>query len=377
MKTQWNKWLLWGISIAFIYLCWVYLSHIIGYFIMAIIVAFIGRPLVNLLSDRGIFKLRLPRWLASLITLVVFGAMLFGISRILAPLVATQVTFLMNLDYVKILDGLEVMMSQWSDTLDEVGLWPSDEEWKAIMDKGLGMVSLNQMGIYFESILSIALSLLIGFLSVFFVAFYLLKEGELLNKIIFSVTPDNQVEKMAKAIENIKYLLSRYFLGLMLQIVIVAIIVFTGLSIVGVQNALVLGLIAGFFNLIPYIGPYIGAFFGIVLGITSELSLGNDTDIALFTLEIFLVFVCAQLVDNFVLQPIIFSKSVKAHPLEIFVVVLSSGSLFGILGMIAAIPVYTILRVVSAEFLPDLKIVRKLTEKIKSNPDKPIEERGE
>ena len=78
-----------------------------------------------------------------------------------------------------------------------------------------------------------------------------------------------------------------------------------------------------------------------------------------------IVFGSVQIIDNILFQPLIYSSSVKAHPLEIFLVILAAASLAGILGMILAIPVYTILRVIAKEFFDNMKIVKKLTENLK------------
>lgn len=76
------------------------------------------------------------------------------------------------------------------------------------------------------------------------------------------------------------------------------------------------------------------------------------------------VFIIMQIIDNFVLQPIIFSKSVKAHPLEIFLVVLIGAKLGGILGMVLAIPLYTVFRVIGKVFLSEFKVIQNLTRNI-------------
>lgn len=365
-----NKWIVWAITLLLIYLSFEYLSNIIAYIVLAIIVAFIGRPLVNFLSETSVFKLKLPRWVASLVTLFLFMFVLFGFTMLLSPLLSKQIKFLYSIDYDTVMNGMEEKLEDYAVVLNDLGMWPTQEEWDNLIQTAAGWISFTNIGSYFGSVISLSISALIGLFSVFFIAFYLLKDAGLLNKVIFSSTPDKHLGKMEKAVDNIKRLLSRYFSGLVLQIFIVGVVVSLGLSIVGVQNALILGVIAGIFNLIPYIGPYIGASFGVLLGVTSELAIGSQASLLPFSLQILSVFVAVQLLDNFVLQPLIFSKSVKAHPLEIFLVVLISGTLFGILGMIAAIPVYTILRVVAMEFLPNLKVVQKLTNKLKEDTQK-------
>jgi predicted PurR-regulated permease PerM len=148
---------------------------------------------------------------------------------------------------------------------------------------------------------------------------------------------------------KIENLLSNYLIGILFQMGSIFCIAALGLTIVGVKYALTIAIFAAVANLIPYAGPLLGAIFGIAVGVsTSEFSFGGN---ALFflILKIVLVFVIVQLVDNLLLQPLIFSKSVKAHPLEIFLVIFAGATIAGILGMIAAIPVYTVFRVIFGE----------------------------
>jgi predicted PurR-regulated permease PerM len=118
-----------------------------------------------------------------------------------------------------------------------------------------------------------------------------------------------------------------------------------GLSIFGIKYALTIALFAAVANLIPYLGPILGASFGIIVGISTGTELLTQQDYLFLVIKIASVFSIVQVVDNIFLQPLIFSKSVKAHPLEIFIVIFAGASLAGIPGMIIAIPVYTVLRV--------------------------------
>ena len=158
-----------------------------------------------------------------------------------------------------------------------------------------------------------------------------------------------------------KDLLSRYFIGILAQITVIILVISIGLSILGVQNALLIGVIAGVFNIIPYIGPLMGAGIGLLLAATSQLEVSPDAALFGFLMSAIIPFVVAQLLDNFLLQPLIFSKSVKAHPLEIFMVILAAGSLGGIIGMIVAVPTYSFIRIIAKEFFNGYKIVQGLT----------------
>jgi len=136
------------------------------------------------------------------------------------------------------------------------------------------------------------------------------------------------------------------------------------LSLLGVKNCLLIGMFAGLMNVIPYVGPLIAAAFGILIGVTSNLELEFYTQLLPLVYKIAFTFLAIQLIDAIIFQPLVISNIVKAHPLEIFLVILIAGTLTGIGGMIIAVPVYTILRIIAKEFLNNFKIVQQLTSEL-------------
>jgi predicted PurR-regulated permease PerM len=136
------------------------------------------------------------------------------------------------------------------------------------------------------------------------------------------------------------------------------------LLIVGVENAIVIAFLVALLNLIPYIGPLIGMFLMIFLTMTDNIGQDFQTQILPTTMWVFIGYIIAQIIDNFVSQPYIFSKSVKSHPLEIFLVIIIGGLLFGITGMVLAVPSYTAIKVILKEFLSENKIVKSLTKQL-------------
>jgi predicted PurR-regulated permease PerM len=165
-------------------------------------------------------------------------------------------------------------------------------------------------------------------------------------------------------IGQIKNLLSRYFIGLCGELLSMMTLLTIGLSIIGVQNALIIGFLGGLMNIVPYIGPIIGGLIGVLFGVTSALGMGLYDDVGWLSTGIVSVFLITNLIDNIILQPLIYSTSVKARPIEIFLVIIMAGSIAGIAGMILAIPTYTVLRIVAKEFLSQFRLVKKLTDKI-------------
>jgi predicted PurR-regulated permease PerM len=220
----------------------------------------------------------------------------------------------------------------------------------------------------FKSVVGTLGSFLIGLMSVLFISFFFLKEQGLFNTILSGVVPDKHEKKVFQAVSESSTMLIRYFIGVLAQVTIITIFVTLALSILGVKNALLIGFFAALMNIIPYVGPIIGAAFATVITISSNLEMpfypidGVDQPALMYLLiKVFVVFGIMQLLDNFILQPNIFSKSVKAHPLEIFIIVLAGANLGGVAGMVLAIPAYTVVRVIAKVFLSEFKVVKSLT----------------
>jgi predicted PurR-regulated permease PerM len=178
--------------------------------------------------------------------------------------------------------------------------------------------------------------------------------------------PAKHEEGVIHVLDSIKNLLMRYFVGLFFEVILVGFLVTIGLSIIGLPfgTSVVVGLFAGLMNVIPYIGPIIGASFGLIIGIATNLHADFYTEVLPLLGYMAIVFACVQVIDNILFQPLIYSNSVNAHPLEIFIVIIMAGSIAGIIGMMLAIPAYTILRVIAKEFFNQYRFVKKLTEKI-------------
>ena len=222
----------------------------------------------------------------------------------------------------------------------------------------------------FSSVVGFLGNILIAIMSVLFIAFFFLKEQGLFNKAVDSIIPDKFSNQTNHAIDETTRLLIRYFTGILFQITVITLFVSIALSLLGVKNALLIGFFAALMNVIPYIGPIIGAMFGVVITIASFADpnlhdpltqISFYADILPTIIKVIIVFASMQLMDNFMLQPTIFGKSVKAHPLEIFIVVLVGAKLGGIPGMVLAIPIYTVIRVIAKVFLSEFKVVKSLT----------------
>lgn len=346
-----------GLLLASLY----YLTALWVYVILSTILAFIGTPVVNGLLARRWFPQKGGRALASLLTLLLMLGVLGSIVALLVPMLAAQIQILAQMDATQVLLSLEQTFARLSAEAKAAGIWPDPQQWQRLMEQALGWLSVSELGNYFGSLLYFTVDLLVALFSISFISFYLLRDAGLAGQVIRAFTPDHRLPAMQQAMHDSRVLLSRYFAGLLIQMSVVAVMVAGGLYLLGVDYALTLGILAGIFNLIPYVGPYIGGSLGLFIALTAELSQGADTQVLLYAAKVLSVFMVVQFTDNMLLSPLIFSKSVQAHPLEIFLVVLVAGSLFGLAGMLAAIPVYTIARVVARYFWADKKWVRELT----------------
>ncbi len=226
-----------------------------------------------------------------------------------------------------------------------------------IKEAFIAAVSEINIGSFISGIINTTTTLLIGLLAVAFITFFLLLENGLLRRNLLNLIPNAYFELSVATITKIEKLLSNYLTGLLLQVLAIFSIASLGLTLVGVDYALTIALFAAVANLIPYAGPLLGSTFGIIVGLsTGDYETGSQLNFLI--IKILAVFGVVQVTDNIFLQPMIFSKSVKAHPLEIFVVIFAGAKIAGVAGMIFAIPVYTIFRVAIIEFYQGYKSYR-------------------
>jgi len=337
------------------------IRSVLAYLAMAAVVALIGRPVVLFLRSR----LKFPNTLAVILTMLVMVGILVGVVALFFPLIAEQAA---NLSLLNI----EELSRKFTSLYREITLYfgASPEQLNELIKgteieknivKGLDIGFIPNI---LNSLVNILSSASIGLFSVLFISFFFLKDRSLFQRGLLTFIPNDKETGMTNSINKINGLLSRYFVGLLFQILILFVIFTIVLLLVGIPNAIVIAFLCALFNIIPYVGPIIGAILMVTLSMTSNLGADFTSVILPKTGWVMIGFMAGQLVDNFVSQPIIFSKSVKSHPLEIFLIIIISGLLFGVIGMILAVPGYTAIKVILKEFLSENKIVKRLTENL-------------
>ncbi|MCF7560132.1 AI-2E family transporter [Sabulilitoribacter multivorans] len=332
-------------------------QSVIGYIAIAAVISLIGRPIVLFLEG----KLKFKNTIAVIVTMVLLLGIFAGLVGLFIPLVIKQGQ---NLSLLNINELQRNIENLYIEIITYFDLHQIDVEQSLKESNLLSKIDFALIPNFLNSIISGLGSFSIGLFSVLFISFFFLKDSRLFENGIMTFIPDNKESRWKKSSTKIKDLLSRYFVGLIFQILILFIIYTIGLLIIGVENAIVIAFLCALLNLIPYVGPLVGAFLMLTLTMTSNLGESFSNIILPKTFWVFIVFIIGQLVDNFFSQPIIFSKSVKSHPLEIFLVILITGILFGVIGLIIAVPAYTAIKVILKEFLSENKIVKKLTKDI-------------
>ena len=363
-----------GIIAVVCSVCW-YFSTVLVYVILAFVVSLISRPLARLMGKLRIKGKSAPDWLLSILSIILVIALLLMVVLLVIPVITNII------NDASLFSNIDTSEGNFGDTINDwiIGIFPSlGEDFDAIgtlLNYLKGLLSEFSITGLLGSVGSIVIDLAIGLFAVVFISFFFVKDEKLFSKIVAALVPDRIENSVTESIGDIQHLLSRYFVGLLLEMFCVALLNFLGLWLIArisISYALGIAFIAGILNILPYVGPIIGEILGALLGMVLHYgaNVGLDVNIWIFALIIIAIMLTVQLVDNFVLQPIIYSTSIQATPLEIFIVMLMAGHIGGILGMLAAIPAYTVIRVIAGRFFYDKKIVQRLMPDLKKDVKK-------
>ena len=314
------------IAVAVAFLMW-YFRSIVVYILVSALLAIIFKPLVGRLARLRIRGWHLPRWAAALATLILIWVLFVVACTLFVPLVFDKLYQFATLDFGSVLRSVEEPIARMQEYLHDLFALPDERfsltdsliQWfKSIFD-------YDTINTAFSSIVSLTLSAVIAFFSISFITFFFLKDDELFLSMLKAPFPERVHGNIERAMSSVSQLLMRYFTGILSESCILMIVM--------------------------------SVFMGVVTPIE-----GMTTGHTMFVIAGSLLIIKGF--DDFVLQPTLYSERVKAHPLEIFIVILIAGSLAGIVGMLLAIPSYTVLRVFAKEFFSQFRLVQKLTEKI-------------
>jgi len=350
--------------------CVWFFRSIVVYILVSGVLSIMGRPLVDLICRLRIKKWALPRAMGALIALILIWGVIILFFAIFVPLVTRQIKYFSSIDSHKIVEIAAGPITKVENVFRAFNKdFTSDITVQDyIVKKVAGVLNINMIQNVINSLISILGNIIIAIFSITFITFFFLKDQRLFFESILMWVPDKYVDNVTRAFYSIKRLLTRYFIGIVIQSTCIMTLVTIGMTIAGIdfQQALVMGLILGILNVIPYVGPWIGLAIALIMGIASHINQDFNTVVIPLITYMILVEAITHLIDNVVFQPVIFSNSVKAHPLEIFIVVLAAGFAAGVPGMIFGIPAYTVIRVLAREFFYNFKAVQKITSSLSS-----------
>jgi predicted PurR-regulated permease PerM len=339
--------------------------YIIIWLLVAAMLSFIGQPMVKFFNKIHFRKLKMPRALSALLALLFIVLSGAGFVAVFIPLIVNQAQTISSVDVNSLAENMRGIVQWLNDKMHLLGAIPDEQTIQDfLVSKVKSVVSIGSIGLAVGKFFNVAGNALVGLFSILFISFFFLKDENLFQKGLLLFIPEKHHRATIKVVENSKHLLIRYYLGVLLEVLVVMSLIAIGLWIFGIKNALLIGFFAALMNIIPYIGPIIGGLIGLTLGIVSTLSAGSYNEVLPVTLKLLGTLAVTNLIDNNLLVPFIYAKSVKSHPLEIVLIIIIGGGIAGFLGMLFAVPVYTLLRVIAREFFQHFSVVRKLTDSI-------------
>ena len=330
------------------------IQSVLSYILIAAVVSLVGRPIAQLLK-----RIKFGNTLSSVTTIAILMSTFFGIVSLLLPVIFEQAKNLSLLNVNAFEATATKLINELSIYLLDYGV-----DLQSWVDRSLAEVDYSFIPDAINTVLNGLSGFTIGVFSVIFISFFFLRDSGLLERMVMVFVADKNIKRVEKSIFSIKNLLSRYFIGLFVQITVLFIVYTLVLVIFGIPNAVTIALVCALLNIIPFLGPIIGTVLIVFLTMTSNLDASFASVTLPKTIYVLIGFTIGQLIDNFLTQPYVFSTSVKSHPLEIFIIILVGGLLFGPLGMIIAVPLYTALKVIFKEFYAHNKIVKALTKNI-------------
>lgn len=360
-----------AVAVVILAICW-FFRDVIVYMLAAGLVSLIGRPIMTFFNRLKIKGKGLPSWIYAILTLIIVIGLFLAVLATIIPIIAGIAKDISMVNVEHAASSISIPLKEINDFL--ITRFPSlGSDFRietAILNeiKHLNFINVSLFSSIINSVASFIASFGVGIFSVMFIAFFFLKDEKLFANIIGALVPDKHEANAREAYKDIEHLLSRYFIGLIVEIFGIALIDFLGLVFIvrlGFNASIGIAFICGVLNIIPYVGPFIGGVIGTVLAVVMKyccnMPVGLDVNFWVFIIIIVAIFWFAQIIDGLIYQPVIYSNSIKANALEIFIVLLMAGYMGGILGMLVAIPCYTVIRVIAARFFQNVKFIRKLT----------------
>jgi len=304
---------------------------------ISFILSFLLSPLVDSLENRGLNR----TFAVIIIYLVLITAIVMGF-QFLIPSISPGVDlksitgFIQNGTPEEFIEKLQIELAKRFPTLND----PETAE----------KISANLHDIYnllIEKSKRIILSVLSSFMLIItipFITFFFLKDGRRIKKYVIQLVPNRYFEMSLNLLHKSSQKLGAYIRGQLLVSFVIGTLSVLALFFLKIPYFMVIGVVAGLANMIPYFGPWVGATPGVIIAFIETGSTGTMVSVVV-------AFALIQLIDNVLVSPLIVSKSVNIHPLLVILVLLLGSSLAGILGMLIAVPVFAVIQVLIKEIV--------------------------
>ena len=302
------------------------------------VIYYLVKPIYDYLLNK-----KVPKGIAILLVMVGVIVIFIMIITSLVPIIQKQL-----LDLVSQLPYYYQIISEQVEKFMQTGFFETIQEQfnkintdfiQSITERLNGILNFTFSGI--GSVVGIIGDIVITVMTMPVILYYLLKDG---NKVIPFVTrmfPTRSQHKISVMLNEMNQQVSSYIRGQITVAICVGFTYIIGYTLIGLPYGVTIGMIAGLLTIIPYIGS--------IIGLTPALIIGFVTNPTL-ALHVFLVFVIEQLIESRVLQPLILGSSLKMHPVTILIILLAAGKMFGLVGLLIAVPVYAVVKVFITHF---------------------------
>ena len=328
-----KKYIIWGLALLLLaYLCYL-LSDIFIILVLSILLSIIFEPFIKIIEQKGLTRLT-----AAILIFIVAGFFIYLIISFIIPRLSNQVNQLIAvLKDFSLHNQIVSIEKEIHEYLPFFKVGTLSKNVEGAISSYIGN-SFNEISTLLSSIVSVIAILVI----VPFITFFLLKDSRNIFRGILNVMPNKYFEMSYWIIKKVSLSMGRFVRAWIFDATFVGLCCGLGFYFIGIDNALTLGVIAGLGHLVPYFGPVIG---GIPAAIISIIQYGDLSHIPPLLIVIAIIYA----IDNGFVQPFVFSKSVEMHPIVIILLIIAGGQLFGVLGMLLAVPTATVIKTAAKE----------------------------
>lgn len=354
-----KNWILLLFSIGLLVIVFFLFKSVLSYIIISGVITLITRPIFKKLIGLKVGKIKLGKSISALLTLLAFYTIGAILIMIFIPSIVKEASVITSIDTEEAFNAIKEPLQNLEASLNQYTDQPFSVQ-NYVKEKTASLINITAISGWINSLTAFTGNLFVSFFAITFITFFFLRDATLILKNIYAIIPFRLRDETDSVLTQVKYKLTRYFIGICIEVLLVFTFNSIGLWSIGIKNFFIIAFFAGIINVIPYIGPLFGIIFGIIIVITTNYTLDWSTELLPLIGYCSLVMIITQLLDNFIFQPLIYSNSVNAHPLEIFLVILIAGNIYGIVGMMVAIPLYSVGRVIIKEFRQNSKMLDEI-----------------